>query len=91
MPQANSVTSIALATSPMASSQTLPFSLAHSRVSSSRCLSSSALRRNRTCTRLFGGVSAQAGNAALAAATASSTSAGVHCGASAITSPVEGS
>ena len=47
--------------------------------------------RKSTCTRLFGGVSAQAGNAALAAAIADSTSAAVHCGVRATTSPIEGS
>ena len=91
MPQANSTSSVTLITSPMASSSTLPFSFAQSRVSSSRCLSRSAFMRKRTCTRRFAGVSDQAGNAATAALTASSTSAGVHWGARAITSPVEGS
>ena len=91
MPQANSTTSVTLSTSPMASSQTLPFSVASRQVSSSRCLSIRAFIRNRTCTRLLGGVSAQAGKAALAAGTASSTSPAVHWGAWAITSPVEGS
>ena len=51
----------------------------------------SAFMRKSTCTRRFAGVSDQAGNAAAAASMASSTSAGVHWGAWAITSPVDGS
>jgi hypothetical protein len=50
----------------------------------------SAFILNMTCARLLGGVSDHAGNAAFAAAIASSTSAVVHCGAAAITSPVDG-
>jgi hypothetical protein len=50
----------------------------------------SALNLNSTCTRLFGGAAAQAGNAAAAEVTASWTSAAMHWGASAMTSPVEG-
>ncbi len=91
MPQANSTTSVTFSTSPMASFSTLPFSRARSRVNSSRCRSSSAFIRNSTCTRVPAGVSAQAGNAAWADSTASSTSPAVLCGASAITAPVEGS
>jgi len=90
-PAANSTTSVTFSTSPMASSQFLPCSSATRRVSSSWCRSRRAFIRKRTCTLLFGGVSAHAGKAALAAAIADSTSEGVHCGVRATTSPIEGS
>ncbi len=54
-------------------------------------MSRSPFIRKSTWTRRLGGVAAQAGNAAAAAATASLTSSFVHWGARAITSPVDGS
>ena len=63
IPQANSTSSATLMASPIASSSTLPCSLATRSASSSRCLSSSAFIRNNTWTRFGAGVFDQAGNA----------------------------
>ncbi len=60
-PQANSTTSMTLRTSPLDSSQFLPFSRAQISVSSSRCWSSRVFMRKRTWTRADTGVSRQAG------------------------------
>src|SRR6266849_1419638 len=54
------------------------------------CLSKRALKRNITWARSGTGVSLQAGNAFLAAATASLISSRVECGRLAIVSPVAG-
>jgi hypothetical protein len=78
IPQANSVTSVTLRTSPIASFHTFPFSAATSRVNSSRCVSMRDFIRKSIWTLMFGGVFAQAGKAALAAEIASCISADVH-------------
>ena len=90
-PHARSTTSIPRRTSPRASGSVLPFSCVTSSDSSSKCSSSSAFSRKSTCARSGGGVSAHAGNASRAAATAWSISSPVECGRRAIVSPVAGS
>ncbi len=74
MPQANSTMSMPRATSPWASVNTLPCSAVMSAASSSLCRFSNSRKRNITRARRIGGVSAQAGKAARAAATAAATS-----------------
>ena len=74
MPQANSTTSWPRATSPAASESTLPCSAVMIAASSSARAFSSSRNANRTCVRRASDVSRQAGKAALAAATARSTS-----------------
>ncbi|MNS96491.1 hypothetical protein D3C72_1307910 [compost metagenome] len=90
MPQANSTTSMPRVTSPLASENTLPCSRVISAARSSWCWSSSSLNLNRMRARRSGGVSDHAGNAALAAATASATSCAVASATRAATSPVAG-
>ncbi|MNI73855.1 hypothetical protein D3C73_1298920 [compost metagenome] len=90
MPQANSTISMPRMTSPLASENTLPCSRVMSSASSSWCWSSSALKLNRMRARLSAGVSDQAGNAALAAATASATSSVEASGMDEQISPVAG-
>ncbi len=76
MPHANSATSMPRRISPLASSTTLPCSLAMIRASSSVCCSSRLRNANMIFARRLIEVSLHAGNAAFAAATAASTSAG---------------
>ena len=70
MPQANSTTSRPRCTSPSASDSTLPCSAVMIAESSLRSRSSSSFSLNITRARRSGGVAAQAGHAAAAAATA---------------------
>ena len=73
MPQAKSTTSMPRRTSARASSRVLPFSTVNWRANVSKFSCSSCLKRNRYCTRSVTGVSRQAGNARVAACTASLT------------------
>ncbi|SPU85324.1 Uncharacterised protein [Burkholderia cenocepacia] len=73
-PHANSMMSMPRATSPCASENTLPCSAVMIAASVSRCSFISCRKRCSTRARRIGGVSAQAGNAARADATARSTS-----------------
>jgi hypothetical protein len=75
MPHANSATSIPRMISPLASSTTLPCSLATIRASSSRFWSIRLRNANMIRARRVIDVSLHAGNAACAALTAASTSA----------------
>ena len=75
-PHENSTFSIPRATSPRASATTLPCSAVSSAASSLRCPSRSCRIRNMISERRAREVARQAGNAAFAAATARSTSAG---------------
>ena len=74
MPQANSTMSMPRVTSPCASVNTLPCSAVIIAASVSRCWFISSRNLFITRARRIGGVSAQAGTAALAAATAAATS-----------------
>src|SRR5215213_10653454 len=78
--QANSVSSIALATSASASPRVFPCSSLINPASCSRCRSSRARYRKNTCTRSLIGVPAQAGNAEAAELTAVSKSAADESG-----------
>ena len=91
MPQANSTTSWPRATSPRASASTLPCSAVMSSASSSARALSSSRKRNRIWVRRASDVSRQPGNAAFAAATAASTSAGAANASRAVIAPVAGS
>ena len=77
MPQANSTFSRPRATSPRASDSTLPCSAVTSDAISLRLASTSSRRRNITSARRDRPVARHSGRAALAAATAASTSAAV--------------
>ncbi len=90
MPQANSTMSMPRITSPCASLKTLPCSDVIIAASSSRCRFSSARKALRTRARRSGGVLAQAGCAAFAAATAPSTSAALASATRRDTAPVAG-
>src|SRR5438093_4888017 len=83
--------SIASWTSPPASAFTFPISRVIRSVSSSLCARSSSAKRNRTLPRSGAGTRRQSSNAALAFATARSTSAAVERGKLPSTSPVAGS
>jgi hypothetical protein len=74
MPTANSTTSIPRATSPWASAKVFPCSRVIRAAKSSVCCWHSCRYLNSTRARASGGVAAQAGKAAVAAATAASTS-----------------
>ena len=76
MPQANSTTSRPLVTSPAASDSTLPCSALITAASSGRRDRSSSRNANITADRRTSEVPRQPGRAAVAAATAASTSAG---------------
>ena len=91
MPHANSATSMPRMISPLASSTTLPCSLAMIRASSSVCASSRLRNANMIFARRLIDVSLHAGNAAFAAPTAASTSAGSASTTSAWGCPVAGS
>jgi len=82
--------SIASWTSPAASALTFPISWVISSVTSSLCSASSCANRNSTSPRLGAGTSRQASYAALAAATARSTSSGPDFGKTPIVSPSAG-
>ena len=90
MPQANSTMSMPRSTSPRASVKTLPCSAVMARASSSLCWLSRFRKRFISRARRMGGVSAQAGKAALAAATAAPTSSPVASDTLPLTSPVAG-
>src|SRR5437868_3860429 len=90
MPQENSTMSMPRVTSPCASVNTLPCSAVIARASSSRRLFNSSRNLNITRARRSGGVSAQAGNAARALATAASTSEALASETRALTWPVAG-
>ncbi len=90
MPQANSTMSMPRLTSPWASVKTLPCSAVIRWASSSLCLLSSSRNLNITRARRIGGVSAQAGKAAWAAATAASTSARLASATLPVAVPVAG-
>ena len=90
MPQANSTTSSPRCTSPSASDSTLPCSAVMIADISRRSRSSSSFSLNITRARRSGGVLAQAGQAALAAATAVSTSDALAMATRALTSPEAG-
>jgi len=89
-PQANSTISMPRFTSPRDSTRVLPCSRVLHLTRSSKFSSSSVLNRKKMRARSVGGVSHQAGKAAAAASTASSTCWAVQRGVSAMTSPVEG-
>ena len=89
-PQANSTVSSPRMTSPSASGKVLPWSRVMSAASSSRCRQTSSRKAKKTWLRAMSGVSRQAGKAALAAATAASTSAAPPRGTRAMTWPVAG-
>ena len=89
-PQATSTHSMPRRTLPRASSSVLPCSVVTMRASSSKCSSSSALKRNIARARTTGGVSLQPGNACRAAVTAASRSRPVESGTLAITLPSAG-
>ena len=89
-PQANSTTSMPRVTEPRASLSTLPCSAATNWASSSKCRSSNSLNRNSTAARRRGGVSRQAGKAAVAARIAAAVSAAEARGTRAATLPVAG-
>ena len=90
MPQANSTMSMPRVTSPWASVKTLPCSAVIMAAMSSRCLLSSSRNWNITRARRSGGASAQAGKAALAEATAFSTSSTLASCSCRATAPVVG-
>ena len=90
MPQANSTTSMPRAISPLASGIVLPCSADSIAASSSVCALSRLRKANIASARLAGGVAPQAGCAALAAATARSTSAALASATCAVTAPVAG-
>ena len=89
-PQATSTHSMPRRTLPRDSSSVLPCSVVTIRAISSKCSSSSCLNLNIVRARTAGGVSLQAGNAAVAAFTAASTSAAVESGVRAMTVPLAG-
>ncbi len=90
MPQANSTMSMPRITSPWASVKTLPCSAVIVAARASRCSFISARKRFITRARRSGGVSAQAGTATLALATAASTSAALASATCRATAPVAG-
>ena len=90
MPQANSTMSMPRVTSPCASVNTLPCSAVIIAASVSRCWFSSSRNLLSTRARRIGGVSAQAGNAAFAAATAADTSSAEASATWRATAPVAG-
>ena len=90
VPQANSTTSMPRVTSPCASLKTLPCSAVIIAAKVSRCCCSSSRKRSSTRARRIGGVSAQPGNAAWAAATAASTSAALPSTSWRATAPLAG-
>ena len=90
MPQANSTMSMPRVTSPCASVKTLPCSAVIIAASVSRCWFSSSRNLFRMRARRIGGVSAQAGNAAFAAATAAFTSSTEPSATCRATAPVDG-
>ena len=90
MPQANSTMSMPRETSPCASVNTLPCSSVIISASVSLWWFSSSRNLNITRARRIGGVSAQAGKAACAAATAASTSALLARATWPVTAPVAG-
>ena len=90
MPQANSTTSRPRVTSPRASDTTLPCSLEMSAASFSRSRSISSLNLKITRARRRGGVAAQAGNAACAAAIALPTSSALAKATRPLTAPSAG-
>ena len=90
MPVANSTMSMPRETSPWASVNTLPCSAVIMWASSSLCWFSSSRNLNITRARRRGGVSAQAGKAACAAATALATSALLAKATLPVTAPVAG-
>ncbi len=89
-PQANSTTSRPRVTSPRASEMTLPCSALMISASAWAWVSMRSRRRFRSRARCSGGVAAQAGNAARAAATAASTRAALASWTSAVWAPVAG-
>ena len=91
IPQASSMGSLIFSISPLASSQTLPFSRATMSVSSSICASRSSLNLKITWALFITGVCDHAGNAFFADSMAVLTSSTVQQGVCAITSPVLGS
>ena len=90
MPHANSTTSMPRDTSPCASVNTLPCSAVMACASASRCRFSSSRNLNITRARRMGGVSAQAGKAPSAAATAAFTSSTPPSATLPVTAPVAG-
>ena len=90
IPHANSITSSPRATSPCASESTLPCSSVRSAAISSRCSSSELAEREHDLRRCRERVRAPRGNAALAAATARSTSSTSAKSTSPVCSPVAG-
>ena len=91
MPQANSTTSRPRATSPAASLATLPCSAVISAASSPVCALTSSRKLNRIDARRDSDAVRQSANAARAAATAASTSAGPPRSTCPLTWPVAGS
>ena len=89
-PQAYSTTSMPRASSPRASSSTLPCSAVISATMRSALRSSKSLKRNMMRARLSGVVARQPGKAATAAATATDTSSREAAATSRTTSPVAG-
>ena len=89
-PQANSTTSMPRCTSPMASRKTLPCSSLITAASAFWSRSTSSRNRVRMRARRTGGVARHVGNAAVAAATAASTSAALANGTTRTTLPVAG-
>ena len=90
MPVANSTTSMPRVIEPSASASVLPCSWETSRARSFLCASISSRKRIRMRARRNGGAARHAGNAALAAATAASTSSALANGTWRSTSPVAG-
>ena len=90
IPHANSTTSMPRVTSPCASEKTLPCSLVMILASASRCSFSRFRYRKRIRARRTGGMSAQAGKAAAALATAAETSSVVAATTRRMTAPVAG-
>ena len=90
MPQANSTTSMPRVIEPLASSTVLPCSSVMALARASMSLSSSSLSLNIMRARRIGGVAIQAGEAALAAATAPRSSAAEAKSTSRIFSPSAG-
>ena len=90
MPHANSMMSMPRDTSPCASVNTLPCSAVIRWANLSLCWFTSSRNLNNTRARRIGGVSAQAGNAACAAATAWPTSVALANATRPVTAPVAG-
>ena len=91
MPQANSTTSWPRVTSPRASLRTLPCSSVMRAATFSLFALSSSRKANRTCARLVSDASRHSGKAALATATASSSTARDAKSTCLVTCPVAGS